>query len=291
MLLKSILLIIVILLPSFVSAVTNEDDSMVQSQCKKISDKLASLSYKRCLSHKLQIADGRSVKGLPILVKNFYTAPNKNVSDKNEMEETTHQRILLVGGIHGNEYASVSVIFKWITLIDRYYTGSYDWQIVPLLNPDGLLQRSSSRTNANGVDLDRNFPTSDSDYNAIQYWKENTNRDSKYFPGDHELSEPESQWLAKKIVQYRPDAIIVIHAPHNSLIYDSSGTKQSKNAAQYQQSIATNPGSFNQFVGTEMNIPILTVELAYSEIMPANTEIIEIWKNLLKWLNLYIESS
>jgi murein tripeptide amidase MpaA len=291
MLLKSISLIIVILLPSFVSAATIEDDSKVQSQCKKISDRLASLSYKRCLSHNYEITGGRSVKGSPILAKSFYTAPNKNVSDKNETEEITLKRILLVGGIHGNEYASVSVIFKWITLLNKHYPGSYDWQIVPLLNPDGLLQRSSKRTNANGVDLDSNFPTSDSDYNAIQYWEENTNRDPEYFPGDHALSEPESQWLAEEIEQYLPDAIIAIHAPHNSLIYGSSGTKQSKNAAQYQQSIATNPGSFNEFVGTEMNIPILTVELAYSEIMPSKTEINEIWKDLLKWLNMNIESS
>jgi hypothetical protein len=141
------------------------------------------------------------------------------------------------------------------------------------------------------VDLDRNFPVSANGYNAFQYWEENTNGDPEYFPGKYALSEPESQWLAEEIERFRPDAIVTIHAPNHSLGYKSSNISQSKNAVQYQQSIATYPGSFNQYVGTEINIPILTVELAYADIMPTNTEINEIWKNVLKWLSMNIESS
>jgi hypothetical protein len=281
MLLKSLSLFFVMLLPSYVSAEAIANVPEVQDQCKRISDRLASLSYMRCLSHKYEIAGGQSVEGSPILIKNF----------QNEKDESRHPRILLIGGIHGNEYASISTIFKWITLLNQSHTGSYDWRIIPLLNPDGLMQRPASRTNADGVDLDRNFPTNDGDHNAMQYWEENTNRNPDYFPGKQALSEPESQWLVDEIEQYRPDAIITIHAPLSSLAYKSSNIKQLKKGAQYQQSITTFPGSFNQYVGTEINIPILTVELPYSDIRSTKTEINEIWESLLEWLDTHFKSS
>jgi hypothetical protein len=33
------------------------------------------------------------------------------------------------------------------------------WRFIPVLNPDGLLAKPARRMNANGVDLNRNFPT------------------------------------------------------------------------------------------------------------------------------------
>lgn len=269
-----------------VSAESVEDVSKINNHCDKISGKLASVYYNECLSHNFENTGGYSVKGSPIIVKNIHAGFGTN-----EIVDAKHHRVLVIGGFHGDEYSTVSVIFKWITLIDQHYTGLYNWQIIPLLNPDGLLQGSSMRTNANGVDLDRNFPVSANDYNAIQYWEESTNRAPEYFPGKYALSEPESLWLAEEIERYQPDAIITIHAPHNSLDYKQSENEQTKNAAQYLQSIATYPGSFNQYVGAEMKVPILTVELPYADIMPTNAEINEIWKNLLKWLNMHIESS
>ena len=286
MLLRYLSVFLLLSLSCYVSAESVEDISKINNHCDKISGKLASVNYKECLSHNFKKTGAYSVKGSPIIVKNIHTG-----SETDEVIDTPHRRVLIIGGFHGDEYSTVSIIFKWITLLNQYYTGSYDWQISPLLNPDGLLQRSSRRTNANGVDLDKNFPVSANEESAIQYWEENTNSDPEYFPGKYALSEPESRWLAEEIDQYQPDAIITIHAPHNSLDYKQSEYEQSKNAAQYQQSIVTYPGSFNQYAGIEIKVPILTVELAYADIMPTNTEINEIWKNLLKWLNTHIESS
>jgi len=286
MFLRLLSLLLSLSLACYVSAEFVVDISKINNHCDNISSKLASVGYKECLSHKFEKTGAYSVKGAPIIVKKIHAG-----SDTNEVVDSTHHRVLIIGGFHGDEYSTVSIIFKWITLLNLFYTGSYHWQIVPLLNPDGLLQRSSRRTNANGVDLDRNFPVRANDYNAIQYWEENTNVDPEYFPGNYALSEPESQWLAEEIERYRPDAIVTIHAPNHSLGYKSSNIIQSKNAAQYQQSIATYPGSFNQYVGAKINIPILTVELAYADIMPTNSEINEIWKNILKWLDMNIESS
>jgi len=281
MFLKISSLFFLLSLACYASAESVEDISEIKKQCNKISRKLASVSYKECLSHDFEISEGHSVKGSPILVRNFtFSTDNK-----------THKRILLIGGIHGDEYSSVSVVFKWITLLAQYYTGTYQWQIIPLLNPDGLLQQTSKKLNANAVDLDRNFPVSSDHEQASIYWEEKMHWDTEYFPGKQALSEPESQWLAQEIERYRPDAIITVHAPHNSLAYKLPNDNPAKLGAQYQKSISVFPGSFNQYIGTEMKIPILTIELPYADVMPAKSEINEIWRSLNKWLNEHLESS
>jgi hypothetical protein len=278
MLLQFLSLLFVIFLPFYVSAESIEENPQLQNHCKRISNKLASVSYEECLSHKFEMADGYSVKGSPILVKNYFTASNENGSYKNIKDETTNKRILLIGGIHGNEYSSISIIFKWITILNQYHTDSYHWQIVPLLNPDGLLQKLSKRVNANGIDLDRNFSV-----NADA----GEDQDSQYGE-ENSLWEPESLWLAEEIKRYRPDAIITVHAPNSSHAYKLLNNYQPELGAQYQNTIATFPGSFNQYVGARIDIPILTVELPYADVMPTKSEINEIWENLNKWLNEHL---
>ena len=278
MLLKSLSLLFIIFLPFYVSAESIEENPQLQNHCKRISNKLASVSYEECLSHKFEMADGYSVKGSPILVKNYFTASNENGSYKNIKDETTNKRILLIGGIHGNEYSSISIIFKWITILNQYHIDSYHWQIVPLLNPDGLLQKLSKRVNANGVDLDRNFSVN---ADAVE------DQDSQYGE-ENSLWEPESLWLAEEIKRYRPDAIITVHAPNSSHAYKLLNNYQPELGAQYQNTIATFPGSFNQYVGARIDIPILTVELPYADVMPTKSEINEIWENLIKWLNEHL---
>ncbi len=278
MLLKSLSLLFIIFLPFYVSAESIEENPQLQNHCKRISNKLASVSYEECLSHKFEMADGYSVEGSPILVKNYFTASNENGSYKNIKDETTNKRILLIGGIHGNEYSSISIIFKWITILNQYHIDSYHWQIVPLLNPDGLLQKLSKRVNANGIDLDRNFSV-----NADA----GEDQDSQYGE-ENSLWEPESLWLAEEIKRYRPDAIITVHAPNSSHAYKLLNNYQPELGAQYQNTIATFPGSFNQYVGARIDIPILTVELPYADVMPTKSEINEIWENLIKWLNEHL---
>lgn len=262
----------------YANAESIEDISKIKNHCNKISRKLASVGYKECLSYNFEISEGHSVKGAPILVRKFTSGT----------DEKTHKRILLIGGIHGNEYSSVSVVFKWIGLLDQYYTGTHQWQIVPLLNPDGLLQKTSKKLNANAVDLDRNFPVSSGHKQASKYWEDKMHWNTEYFPGKQALSEPESQWLVEEIERYSPDAIITIHAPNSSLAYKLSNDNPVKLGAQYQNSIAVLPGSFNQYVGSEIKIPILTIELPYADVMPAKSEINEMWKNLIKWLNEHL---
>jgi len=69
------------------------------------------------------------------------------------------RRVLYVGAIHGNESAGVTLLEGLIARIEAQ-PGSLDGHeviVLPAANPDGLA--ADSRTNANGVDLNRGFPT------------------------------------------------------------------------------------------------------------------------------------
>ncbi len=270
---KYLLLSFLLILPCYVTAISIEDAAQRELHCKNISNKLASVNFEECLAHEFDLSDTRSVKGAPLFVKDFYTTP----------ASVKQKRIMLIGGIHGDEYASVSIVFKWIALLNQYGSDDYQWKILPLLNPDGLLQQSSKITNANGVDLNRNFPVSADSRLPDQH--------QGNISGKQALSEPESEWLAKEIARYRPDAVITVHAPHNSHDYQLliSRSRLPELGAQFQESIPAYAGSFNQYVGSEMNIPILTVELPYAEIMPSKSEISEMWQHVNNWLDSHLE--
>ena len=74
-------------------------------------------------------------------------------------------RVRLTGSIHGNEYISGEILFKFIDYLMSEYginlriTELLEERcivIIPILNPDG--HESGRRYNANNVDLNRNFP-------------------------------------------------------------------------------------------------------------------------------------
>lgn len=87
--------------------------------------------------------------------------------------------VLIVGVIHGNEDDGLAVVdlLRTMPLPD-----GYDLWLLPSLNPDG--QAAQTRTNANGVDLNRNFPH---DWGPIAQ-----PGDSEY-AGTGPASEPETQ--------------------------------------------------------------------------------------------------
>src|SRR5699024_5904547 len=81
-----------------------------------------------------------------------------------------------------------------------------DFKIIPLTNPDGF--DSMSRMNANGIDLNRDFPAN---------WVNITGGSSNN--GDAPLSQPESQIIYNWLSNHQ-DAVLGIDF-HNSL-YDES---------------------------------------------------------------------
>ena len=118
----------------------------VELVCHRVGAKLSSVNEKECLGFEFLPA-GESALGLPILLKEYVV----------RSPEPVKARILFIGGTHGDEYSAVSVVFKWLSFLEQDAHG-FQWRVAPLLNPDGLLRKKSTRTNGNGVDLNRNPP-------------------------------------------------------------------------------------------------------------------------------------
>ena len=276
---KMVLLLKTFLFSFFLSSQLIAGDEMdsVKDQCKRIGSKLGSVSINDCLDIKLSVTDGWTVKDDVILIKEYPPLENRLPLGK----------VLLIGGIHGDEYSSVSIVFKWLKILNQHHSGLFHWNIVPLLNPDGLLRKKSQRMNENNVDLNRNFPMPDSqnwENTAIKYWIEEKGKDPRYYPGPEALSEPESNWLVGHINTFQPDVILAIHAPYGVIDHDGPRNAPDKLGSLYLSYLGTYPGSLGNFAGVQRQIPIITVELPYAGIMPTKEEIGNIWRDLVGWL-------
>lgn len=256
------------------AAETTADAEAVAHECQRIGHKLGSVSYKSCMARHLLVSTGKSVLGTPILYKEYPPLPGRKPLG----------RVLLIGGIHGDEYSAVSIVFKWMKILDKYHSGLFHWHIVPLLNPDGLLRKHSQRMNADNVDLNRNFPMHDWESRTRDYWVNTTLRDPRLYPGRSALSEPESRWLVHEINSFKPDIIVSVHAPYGVVDYDGPKKGPHKLGRLYLQLIGTYPGSLGNYVGVQRKIPVVTIELPYAGIMPTPAEVTGIWTDLVKWL-------
>ena len=258
------------------TALANEHE--INDICRQISSKLSSVSLKECLDQKLQHFGDFSNQQRPLTIKEYPP-----------LEQRSPQaRILMLGGIHGDEYSSVSIMFKWMSILDKYHSGLFHWKILPLVNPDGLLQKKSQRMNANGVDLNRNFSTAANQSSSLNYWKKHTYRDPRRYPGKNPMSEVETLWVNDLINEFKPDAVIAVHAPYGIVDFDGPHTPPTHLGPLHLRLLGTYPGSLGDFAGSQKNIPVLTVELAYAGIMPSNKEVARIWTDLVRWLKLNI---
>ncbi len=132
---------------------------------------------------------------------------------------------------------------------------------IPCLNPDGL--KNGTRTNSNGVDLNRNFPTKN--------WGEDTSaageNASDYYGGKSAGSEIETQFVINVIEKYNPQVVLTLHAPYKIVNYDGPAqdiAQKISNIIKYpvEPSIGyPTPGSFGTYCGVERNIPTITLEL------------------------------
>ncbi len=202
-------------------------------------------------------------------------------------------RVLLLGGIHGDELAAVTLAFDWIarsraaqalpkgptpTLAD------VAWRFVPLLNPDGLLHSPSTRVNAHGVDLNRNFPTTDWAREAKPYWVSRTRSDPRRFPGNQPLSEPESRWLLKQIDLFHPDLIVSVHAPYGLLDFDGPPPVPHRLGSLQLDPVGVYPGSLGNYGSLVKRVPVMTLELKNARQVPPR-ELQAMWSDLQRWID------
>ncbi len=111
--------------------------------------------------------------------------------------------VLVVGVIHGNEQLGLWVVQR---LIASTVPVGVDLWTIPSVNPDGLA--ADIRTNAHGVDENRNFPFE---------WAASSSS------GTHPLSEPETQALATFLLTVRPRTVIIFHSPFDAVDYSEGG--------------------------------------------------------------------
>lgn len=254
----------------------------VQAACEAISKRLASVELSDCINAKLKKTSCSSVKGFPLLVSEFAPIDNRKPQG----------RILVIGGIHGDELTSVSIVFRWIEKLNKFHSGLFHWHIIPLANPDSVLRPDAQRTNHNGVDINRNFPSNDWTDNALKYWREKQGKNPRRFPGGEAASEPETQWLIDEINSFKPDAIISVHAPYGIVDFDSYLIKSAPKrlGKLHLNLLGTYPGSLGNYAGFNRNIPVITVELQHAWEMPPEKESTKIWEDIVKWLKKNINT-
>jgi protein MpaA len=164
------------------------------------------------------------------------------------------QCILLLATIHGNESAGTPLLQKLVQFSRQHAELLQDRKLVlvPIANPDGYVHQK--RFNSHGIDLNRNFAT--------------TNRESNRRYGITELSEPESKLLFRLLDQYQPARIISIHQPLTCIDYDGPAAEIAARMAEYcdlpMKRVGSRPGSLGSYAGVDLGIPIITLELPRS---------------------------
>ncbi len=188
---------------------------------------------------------GRSVKGVPLTLEVFGDGPD---------------RILIFGGIHGSEPTSAALATKLADHL-RVNWDLFAGKTIAILaeaNPDGLARRS--RTNANGVDLNRNFPAKN--------WRRSRRGGRQY--GSTPASEPESRAVIQAVELVRPHRIVAIHSIRRGRHcnnFDGPALGLARSMANFNgyPVKATmgypTPGSFGSWAGVDRRLPTITLEL------------------------------
>lgn len=185
---------------------------------------------------------GYSVEHRPLIAYIFGDGPNVT---------------MIFGAFHDNESASPLVVESL-----RQYLAAHpdEWIgrtiiLVPVTNPDG--QRFGSRTNARGVDLNRNFPGT---------WQL-TATAARYNPGPAPASEPETRAVMRLVEKYSPDKIVSIHQPFHCLNWNGeSGRVLAEEMSQHNRYPTTSdigyptPGSFGTYI-EKKGISMVTLEM------------------------------
>jgi protein MpaA len=134
--------------------------------------------------------------------------------------------------MHGNERSSVATLTAWIDELEHNYDkipSDKTVIVIPNNNPDGYAV--NSRINANGVDLNRNFPAND--------WASAVHIPGSFLEvggGATPLSEPESSALASFISSQAPKLVLTYHATASAVFANGSGISAERAAVYAEKS-------------------------------------------------------
>lgn len=171
---------------------------------------------------------------------------------------TGAKRVLIFGGIHGDEqHTTVVARAVAVNINSETLPSNLTVIIVPDVNPDGLMV--STRVNANGVDINRNFPS--------KTWRSEFTNQSRY-PGTQPSSEPETRAVLSLLERYPPHLVVTLHAALGCVNWDGTPgealaqTLASVNGYPLCASLGyETPGSLGILTGIDRQVPTVTIEL------------------------------
>jgi protein MpaA len=136
---------------------------------------------------------GASVEGIPLTVY---------------LPDSGSAEIVILASIHGDEAETTVVVSEALRSLPR---GDLRAAAILCGNPDGL--QRGTRGNARGVDLNRNFPTSNWSPDPVCYKSRASDaRDIALSPGPKPASEPETTALLALLGRLKPRAVVSLHS-------------------------------------------------------------------------------
>lgn len=211
--------------------------------------------------------------------------------DESKLKEGLVDMTLIMCGVHGDEITPIKFCFDIIHHMEKvtknHIPGHEDIKdkvivVAPIVTPDSFFKRRPTRTNARGIDVNRNFPTKDWNKDARRLWVNRYGKDKRRYPGKKSLSEQETIFQVNLIKRYNPTKIISVHAPLRIIDYDGPDlsdhshkhgeflvpnakqllVQMSKKANDYKiKNYPFFPGSLGNYAGNERKIPTYTLEL------------------------------
>lgn len=219
----------------------------------------------------------RSEDGFPLLYWEF-TDEQASLQSRSRLQTT-----LILGGVHPDELTPIHLAFAFAEALRQDPSIYRNSRVIvaPLVNPDGFFVSPPRRTNANGIDLNRNFATADWWNRASELWRTRRRADPRHFPGLAPNTEEGTRFQAALVAEFEPDKILSIHAPLGFLDYDGPGEEKlarslspnevrameladeiSRSSNNYRiMNYRFFPGSLGNFAGNDRRIPTITVEL------------------------------
>jgi len=253
----------------------------VKKYCKKIDKRFLHWGWGRSYCDHFEWNHVRnSVKGDPLM----WVAYGNEAEHKKNHKDTT----VIFCGVHGDEITPIKFCFDIMFHLEQVKAGLIEGHddlknkmviVSPITNPDSFFKRRATRTNARGIDINRNFPTKDWYKDAIRLWKTRYKKSKRRYPGKAPMTEPEVVYQVNLIRRYKANKIISVHAPLTLLDYDGPEhghahdhgiglranellIQMSQKASGYKiKNYPFFPGSLGNWAGNERGIPTYTLEL------------------------------
>lgn len=239
-----------------------------------------------------------------------YMSSLKNPLIYAEFGKNKKNTTLILSSVHPNEITPIYMGFKFALTLLKAELNESRVIIAPLVNPDGFFKKNPLRQNSNGVDLNRNFFTSDWYSLAKNWWSDRRAKSPGHFPGLIPNSEIETLFQVYLIEKFNPQKIISIHAPLGFYDYDGPGTKLNRSLSESEQrakkivhSMAKSaknyrvveysfyPGSLGNYAGIERGIPTVTLELESIEAKKAEDYWLKFSPSLMQAVQFKIDDT